>query len=102
MLRYNKDSKEIFTVRNQITLQAAILKCSEAAVHSNLFSKICQGNTGGRVLLLVKLQTDCSEWRLYNKMAPARTFFWKSSAWTVQKQLSKAIHFENFSRKYRW
>ena len=29
--------KEIFTVRNRITLQAAILDCSEAAVQSHLF-----------------------------------------------------------------
>ena len=62
--------KEIFIVRNRITLQAAILDCSEAAVHSHPFSKISPGNTGGRVLLLVKLQTDCSEWRLYTKMTP--------------------------------
>ena len=62
--------KEIFIVRNRITLQAAILDCSEAAVHSHPFSKISPENTGGRVLLLVKLQTDCSEWRLYTKMTP--------------------------------
>ena len=50
--------KEIFIVRSRITLQAAILECSEAAVHSNPFSKISPGNTGGRVLFLVKLETD--------------------------------------------
>ena len=53
--------KEIFIVENQITLQAAILDCSEAAVHSHSFSKISPENTGGRVLLLNKLQTDCSD-----------------------------------------
>ena len=53
--------KEIFIVENQITLQAAILDCSEAAVHSHPFSKISPENTGGRVLLLNKLQTDCSD-----------------------------------------
>ena len=53
--------KEIFIVRNQITLQAAILDCSEAAVHNDPFSKISPENTSGKVLLLVKLQTDCSE-----------------------------------------
>ena len=53
--------KEIFIVRNRITLQAAVLNCSEAAVHSHPFPKISPGNNGGRVLLLVKLQTDCSE-----------------------------------------
>ena len=45
---------------NRIKLQAAILGCSEAAVHSHPFSKISPENTAGRVLLLVKLQTDCS------------------------------------------
>ena len=54
-------SIEIYIVRNRITLQAAILDCSEAAVHSHSFSKIYPENTGGRVLLLVKLQADCSE-----------------------------------------
>ena len=53
--------KEIFLVQNRISLQAAILDCSEAAVHSHTFSQIYPENTGGRVLLLVKLQTDCSE-----------------------------------------
>ena len=53
--------KEMFIVRNRITLQAAILDCSEAVGHIHLFSKISPKNTGGRVLLLVKLQTDCLE-----------------------------------------
>ena len=99
MLRYKRLPEEIFIVRNRITLQAAILDCSEAAVHSYPFSKIYPGNTGGRVLLLVKLQIDCSEWRLYTKMTPPRMFSWKSSAWTVQKQLSTAIHFRTFLQK---
>ena len=47
--------KEIFIVRDQITLQAAILDCSEAAIHSHPFPKISPGNTDGRVILLVKL-----------------------------------------------
>ena len=47
---------EIFIVRNRI-----ILDCSEAAVHSHPFWKISPENTGGRVILLVKLQTGCSE-----------------------------------------
>ena len=46
--------KEIFIVRNRITLQAAVLDCSEEAAHSNQFSKISPENTGSRVLLLVK------------------------------------------------
>ena len=62
--------KEIFIVRNQMTLQAAVLDCSEADVHSHPFLKISPENAGGRVLLLVKLETDCSEWRLYTKMTP--------------------------------
>ena len=53
--------KEIFIARNRITLQSAILDCSEAAVHSLTVSKIYPENISGRVLLLVKLQTDCSE-----------------------------------------
>ena len=71
--------KEICIVRNRIILPAAILDCSEAAVHGHPFSKISPGNSGGRVLLSVKLQTDCSEWRLYTKMTPPRMFSWKSS-----------------------
>ena len=53
--------KEIFLVRNQISLQAAILDGSGADVHRHPFSKIYPENAGGRVLLLVKLRTDCSE-----------------------------------------
>ena len=53
--------KEIFIVRNRITLQTAILDYSGAAVHSHLFSKISPENPGSRVLLLDKLQIDCSE-----------------------------------------
>ena len=52
---------EIFIVRNRITLQPAILDCSEATVQSNPFSKISPENAGFRVIVLVKLQTDCSE-----------------------------------------
>ena len=131
-------------MRNRVKLQATILDCSEAAVRSHPFSKIYPENTDGRVLLLVKLETDCSEWRLYTKMTPPsseaavhshpfskispgntsgrvlllaklhtdcsekrlytkmtlpRMFSWKSSAWTVQKQLSTAIHFRTFLQK---
>ena len=53
--------KKIVIVRNRITLQAAILDCSEAVVHSHPFSKISPENTCGRFLLLAKLKTDCSE-----------------------------------------
>ena len=42
--------KEIFIVRNQITLQAAPLDFSEAVIHSHPFLKISGGNTVGRVL----------------------------------------------------
>ena len=77
--------KEIFIVRSRITLQAAILNCPEAAVHIHPFSKISPENTGGRVLLLVNLQTDCSEWQLSTKMTPQ-----------VQKQPPTVIHFRKF------
>ena len=62
--------KEIFIVRNRITLQAAVLDCSEVTVHSHPFLKISPENTGSRILLLVKLETDCSKWQLYTKMTP--------------------------------
>ena len=90
---------KIFIVRNRITLQIGILDCSEVAIHSHPFRKISPGNTVDIVLLLVKLKTDCSEWRLYTKMTLPRMFSWKSSAWTVQKQLSTVIHFRTFLQK---
>ena len=71
-------SKEIFVVRNSIRLKAATLDCSEAAVYSHPLSKISLENTGGRVLLLVKLETGCSEQQLYTKETPPRMFSWKS------------------------
>ena len=37
MLRYKRIPKEIFIVRNRITLQAAVLDCSEAAVQDHPF-----------------------------------------------------------------
>ena len=62
MLDYKRTLKEIFIVRNRITLQAAIWDCFEAAVLSHPLSEISpenSGNSGGRVLFLVRLQTDC-------------------------------------------
>ena len=53
--------KEVFIVKNQTTLRAAILVCSEAVVHSYLFSKISLENTNDGVPLFVKLQADCSK-----------------------------------------
>ena len=88
--------KEIFIVRSRIKLQALILDCSDAAVHIHSFLKIYPEIVGGRVFLLVKLETDCSEWWLYTKMTLPRMFSWKSSPWTVPKQLSTAIHFRTF------
>ena len=41
-----------------IPSDVAILDCFEAAIHSHQFSKNFPGNAGGRVLRLVKLQTD--------------------------------------------
>ena len=46
--------KKIFIVVDKITLQVAILVCSEAAIHSQPFSKISPENTGGTVLPFVK------------------------------------------------
>ena len=43
--------KEIFIVRNQITLQAAFLNYTDAAVHSHPFSKISPEKAGGTGLL---------------------------------------------------
>ena len=54
--------KEIFIERNRIILQAAFLDCSEVAVHCYPCLKISPEKSGGRILLLVKLYTDCSEW----------------------------------------
>ena len=55
-------SKEIFIVRNRITLQAVILDCSEAAVHSDPFSKNFQENTDGRVLLWTNYRLAVQSW----------------------------------------
>ena len=63
----------------RIISQAAIVHCSEAAVHSHPILEVSPEKAGGRVLPLVKLQTDCSEKRLYTKMSPPRMFSWKSS-----------------------
>ena len=52
--------KEIFIVRKRITLQAPILDRSEAIVDSHTFHKFSPENTGGRVLVLNKLQSNCS------------------------------------------
>ena len=45
----------------RITVQAAILHCPEAAIHSHAFLKTSPETSGVRALLLVNLQTDCSE-----------------------------------------
>ena len=45
----------------RITLQRAISHCSKAAIHTHPFLKVSPENSGVRALLLVKLQTDCSE-----------------------------------------
>ena len=46
-----------FNQRNAIKVSRSIKRCKKPSI----FRKFL----GGRVLLLVKLQTDCSEWRLY-------------------------------------
>ena len=45
----------------RIILQAATSHCSETVVHIHPFLKISPENLDVRVLILVKLQTDCSE-----------------------------------------
>ena len=50
--------KDIFIVRNRLTLKAAISEYSDAATYSHHFLEISPENYGDRILLLVKLQTD--------------------------------------------
>ena len=96
--------ESIFWSNNRLTVQSGnyilkwlhqLQKQPSTVIH---FPKNTE-NTSGRVLLLTKLQTDCLEEWLHTKMIPPRIFFWKSSAWTVQKQLSTAIHFRKFFQK---
>ena len=53
-----------------------VQKQSSTAIH---LWKISPENLRVRDLLLVKLQTDCSEYRSYTKITPPRLFSWKSS-----------------------
>ena len=57
-----------------------VKKQLSTAIH---FLRISPENTGGRVLILVKLQNNCSEQGLYTKMTPPRMFSSKSSVCTV-------------------
>ena len=50
----NDSTKSVF-------LEIVHLDCSGAAVHSHPISKISLENTGGKVIILVKLQTDWLE-----------------------------------------
>ena len=63
----------------RITLQAPTPHCSETDVHSHPFKKISPKKLGIRVIGLVKLQTDCLEYRSYSKTTRPRMFSWKSS-----------------------
>ena len=87
MLRYKRIQREIFIVRNWITLLAAISDYSEAAVQSYPFSNISSEIAGCRVLVLVKLQTDCSEYRFFSRM-----FSWKSSESFRSAQISYVLN----------
>ena len=58
---YHNVERNFYCEKSNNILQAVMLDCSEAAVHSDPFSKNVQENTDGRVLLLDKLQTGCSE-----------------------------------------
>ena len=60
-LSYKNTKESFYYEKTNYITQAAISEFAEAAVHSHPFSKICLRNTDDRVLLLVKLQTDCSE-----------------------------------------
>ena len=90
----------MFIARNRITLQAAILERSEAAADSHSFSKILQK-------ILVVESFFCSSYRLTVQSSycilkwlhQERTFSWKSSSWTVHKQLPTVIHFRKFLQK---
>ena len=89
-MRYKRMPKEIFMVRNWITLTSSYLELFRSSrPHPSIFENFSRK-------LWVKLQTDCSEYWLYTKMTPPRMFFWKSFTWTVQKQSSTTIHFGNF------
>ena len=55
MLRCERMQKEIFIVKNRITLQAAILDRSEPVVHSHQFSNISPTNTGGILFIFIYL-----------------------------------------------
>ena len=76
-------SKEIFIERNRITLQATILGCSEAAVHSHSLSKILQ------------------------KILVVESFFWSNYRLTVQgsdyilKWLHQQCFLGNLPRAFR-
>ena len=61
---------------NWITSKAATSSCSKATIQSHTFLTISQENTGGRVLLLVKLQVDCSEQSFYTIITPPKMFSW--------------------------
>ena len=70
--------KENFIVRNRITLQAAMVDCSEAAVHSLHFRNFFQKILVVDPFFESNYRLNCSEEHLYTKMAPPRMFSWKS------------------------
>ena len=74
-----------FNLGNTINISRSIRRCKKTSIFENFLV------VESFVLLIVKLQTDCSEQRLCTKMTPPRTFSWKFSAWAVQKQLLMMI-----------
>ena len=79
--------KEIFTVRNRITLQAAIVECSEAAGHSHPFSKISL-TVQSSDYILKWLQQEC--------------FLGNLLLGLFRNSYPQPFIFKNFFRKYRW
>ena len=57
----SKKFEDIDYATKNVFLEIFRLDCSEAAVRSHPFSNVFPENTVGGVLLLVKLQTGCSE-----------------------------------------
>ena len=94
--------KESFIVRNRITLQAAMLDCSEAAVHSHPFSKISAGNTGVESFFWsnYRLTVQSSDYIL--KLLHQELFLANLPLGLFRNSCPQPSIFENFSRKYRW
>ena len=94
-------SKDIYIVRNRITLQAALLDRSKAAVYSHPFSKISPGNTGVESFF-------CSNYRLTVQSGDhiLKSLYHKCFLGNLLLRLFRSgcpqsSIFKNLSRKYR-